>query len=737
MAVVLCGAATAQAPTAATAGSDLKTIRTRMVQTVLGSVSGKAAGEAARYAGTLRPDGSWPDIDYADQAPSAWKTETHLARTLSIARAWSDPSSAGRRDAVMKDAACRALDYWIDHDFQDPNWWHNQISVPRAVGETLLLLGSEAGEARIRKAATIMARSDWETLVGTRKVDWTGANLSDMAWNRVLRGLLESKPEMVAEAFRKAFEEVRIVPPGDDGIQADMSFHQHGPLIYDAGYGEVFVGDVVRFLTIADGTPFAATPQVRDLIIRYVLDGPQWMMRGVRWDYGVLGRGISRPERSAQGFLAPLDALAALPGPRQAELQAFAQRLRGGKAPALSGNRHYWDSDFMVHERPGWYASARGYSTRTMNTDGPHNGEGTKSHYIADGAFVLMRTGEEYTEIFPAWDWRKAPGTTVEQSDAPLDPLHPHRMGTTAFVGGASDGRYGLETMDLAHDGLTAAKSWFFFDDGCVCLGAGISDESTNDVATTIEQCLLRAPVVEARRTDPLKRDTQTTETSWVLHDGVGYVFPPNLTVHLDTRPKTGRWSDIGIGPSTPVTKDVFLLWLDHGKKPSGASYEYTVVPNATAEGLDARVRQNPVTVVSNSRDLQAVRHEVLGILEAAFRKPGTADFVDGLTIGVDQPCLLVARKTGDALSLAVSNPINKPLRVQVTVTPEGLDAKSRFIVFDLPDGPLAGSSVVKTMPLKGKASQNDESLPEQCSYRYSHPDGTPRLANRLMDGRH
>lgn len=680
----------------------MKTVRSRMERSVIGSVTARQAADARRYASDLRPDGSWPDVDYTDKAGSDWKTETHLTRTLEIAGAWADPFSPARRDAVLKDAACRALDYWLEHDFQNPNWWHNQISVPRAVGETLLLLGSEAGETRIRKAATIMARSDWETLVGTRKVDWTGANLSDMAWNRVLRGLVQGNSGMVAEAFSKAFAEVRIVPPGDDGIQADMSFHQHGPLIYDAGYGEVFVRDVVQFLTIADGTAFAAPPATRDLIVRYVLDGPQWMMRGVRWDYGVIGRAISRRERSAQGYLTPLDALAALPGPRQAELQAFAQRLRGEKATALLGNRHYWDSDFMVHERPGWYASARGYSTRTMNTDGPHNGEGTKSHYIADGAFVLMRTGEEYTEIFPAWDWRKAPGTTVEQSDAPLDPLHPHRMGTTSFVGGASDGRYGLETMDLAHDGLTAAKSWFFFDDECVCLGAGITDQSENPVGTTLEQCLLRAPVVQAGRTEPLQRDAQTSDARWILHDGVGYVFPSDTTVHLDMRTKTGRWSDIGTGSKAPLTRDVFLLWLDHGKKPSGVSYEYTVVPNATAKDLDARVRQNPMTVVSNTRNLQAVRHDKLGILEAAFRKPGTAAFVEGLTIGVDQPCALVARKTGDAVSLAVSNPVNKPLRVQVMLTPGGLDAKSWIIVFDLPDGRLAGSSVVKTVAVTG-----------------------------------
>jgi len=37
-----------------------------------------------------------------------------------------------------------------------------------------------------------------------------------------------------------------------------------------------------------------------------------------------------------------------------------------------------------------------------------------------------------------------------------------------------SDGSYGLAACDFERDGLTARKSWFFFDDEIVCLGAGI-----------------------------------------------------------------------------------------------------------------------------------------------------------------------------------------------------------------------------------------------------------------------
>lgn len=71
------------------------------------------------------------------------------------------------------------------------------------------------------------------------------------------------------------------------------------------------------------------------------------------------------------------------------DLQRLADRWRDTLLPgihdsALVGNRHYWKSDFMVHHRRGWYASARMHSTRVDNTDSCCTNENRKSHLIAD-----------------------------------------------------------------------------------------------------------------------------------------------------------------------------------------------------------------------------------------------------------------------------------------------------------------------------------------------------------------
>ena len=75
----------------------------------------------------------------------------------------------------------------------------------------------------------------------------------------------------------------------------------------------------------------------------------------------------------------------------------------------------------MTHSRPGYFMSTRMYSTRNYNTDGYINGEGKRSHHIADGCTFIFRDGEEYFNIFGVWDWYRIPGTTVEYGTS-LDP---------------------------------------------------------------------------------------------------------------------------------------------------------------------------------------------------------------------------------------------------------------------------------------------------------------------------
>jgi chondroitin AC lyase len=226
--------------------------------------------------------------------------------------------------------------------------------------------------------------------------------------------------------------------------------------------------------------------------------------------------------------------------------------------------------------------------------------------------------------------------------------------------------------MDLARGKLRARKAWFFFDDGYLALGAGITCDSDNPVATSVNQCRLSG----GADSDVARRD------DWLHHGGVGYVFADAPRVKLTTGLQTGDWADIG-AQSGRVAERVFNLWLDHGPRPNDASYVYSVYPAATAEHTAQRAAKPEFVVIANTSKQQAVFHERLNTLAVAFWEPGAVDFADGRKVEVDRPCALIIR-VGKCF---ISNPANEAAVVNVR-----LDGKN-FPV-ELPGGDRAGSSV-------------------------------------------
>src|SRR4051812_16894756 len=68
--------------------------------------------DALRFASSLSAAGAWPDIDYADQAPSAWKTGQHLNRMLVMAKACYIARRQTDPDPNLTASTRLALTYW-------------------------------------------------------------------------------------------------------------------------------------------------------------------------------------------------------------------------------------------------------------------------------------------------------------------------------------------------------------------------------------------------------------------------------------------------------------------------------------------------------------------------------------------------------------------------------------------------------------------------------------------------
>ena len=666
--------------------ADMRTVKEQMLAPLLEQPDIHRAG---RLRASLLPDGSWPDVDYADQDRAVWKTPRHLGNLLILSRAYKASTSDLRDDSDLRRAIFSALDYWLGHDFTNPNWWYNQIGVPGTLSQILLLLDEELSSDQRQKGLEILSRAE---------LSMTGQNLVWVADISARRGLLENDPDLVDASFQRIAAEIRMTM--EEGIQPDYSFHQHGACLYSHGYGAGFASDCSRIAALLADTRFAFADERIDLLSRLILDGHQWFTRGIYQDFGAIGREISRSNHTARYLRRVVDNMLALPSGRKEEFDGLAARLRDEDAPPLVGNRHFWRADIMTHHRPSYYASARMHTDRLFNTDLPCNEEGLKSHHIADGATCILRSGREYHDIYPVWDWQRIPGTTVELTPGLVGEVR--RRGSTSFGGGVSDGRYGLAAFDFERDGLTARKFWAFFDDEFVCLGTGISSSSENLIVTTVNQCHLQGEVAASTGMLPSGRHV-LENPAWVHHDGVAYLFPEPAAIHLHNETRRGSWWEINHSASKEeIARDLFTLWIDHGAGSQNGTYAYIVAPDMPLSALE-KGRTPPITILANSPDLQAAHHSELGIIGVVFYRPGDLEIEPGWKIGVDKPCLLLMRRTEEELTLSLSNPENRQLDVVVEISQrlagddvEGTDGNSQ-VRFVLPDGMHAGQSVSRT----------------------------------------
>ncbi len=677
----------------------------------------------------MRADGSWADIDYADRNQSSWRSCLHFdLHLLPMALAYAGSESPLLHDPALGRAIDAATRFWLGARLANPNWWWNQIGLPVRLGDLLVLTGEVIPDELRRACAPHFTPPDWDD----RKA-WTGQNTLWVCLNQVKYACTTLNSSLLQAAFARAWDEVKIAADGEEGIQPDFSFHQHGQCLYSGGYGLQFAEDMAGLVMLADDTASALPKAKAALFANLLLEGHCWMVRGMTFDYSACGRSITRPGHDAGALRAACRLLGNGTMARREELAACEAAWRSGGSAVL-GNRHFWKADYMTHHRPGFFASVRMLSSRMENTDimcYDYPGEGRTSHHLADGALFIMRDGGEYRDIFAAWDWRMIPGITVEYGTETLDYRAVRRRGVRRFVGGVSDGAVGLAAMDFERDALSAHKAWCFLDDAIVCLGAGIASSTEKSVRTCVNQCHLRGDVWLAqgpvvRRLDPGRHDLQGPCAVW--HDGVGYYFPESAPVCLVNGPRSGRWSDSGVDSKEEVTLDVFTVWLEHGVGPRAESYRYWICPDVGPADFAGRLAAPPVQHLTNTLRLQAAWDPAAGLLQAAFYEAGAcaidlepirkpfchkersrfrlrpfdgaqgrpareaaplpeeADRLSGRLLGhfvsVDRPCLILVRVTATEAVVSVANPENQPGTVTIECALPGFPRHTATVAF-------------------------------------------------------
>jgi chondroitin AC lyase len=645
--------------------------------------------QAVDWLALQRKDGSWPDIDYTDRSDGRWKPTVHMDRVRIIAVAYARPGHALYRSTAAQAAVISALGAWFERKPTSTNWWHNTIGPQLALMPVLVLMAGVLPPDVKREAVAMLHDPQM-----VPKGQATGQNLVWYATQQLVRGAVLGDADDMARASRQLQAEVVI--GAREGIQADHSFHQHGAQLYTGGYGLGFLMDSVRMAGLLRDTPWAYKPVRLDLLAAFALDGVRPLVRG-RWlDWSARGREFTRVQQRQsrpQAVLPSVRALAGLGGPRREELAAFAAYIeQGGSGPPVPGNRHFWRSDFMVHQAPRGYASVRMMSARTVGTESG-NGENLRGYWLPFGTTYLLRRGDEYDGLPPVWDWSRLPGVTAPAEVPSFSGLQ--RDGEV-FVGGVSDGNAGLAAMVFKRVDTTARKAWFFHGDLMVALGCDIRSQRPAAVATTINQTrwttdvATNAGVLKGPGTPALAPDVD-----WVWHDGITYVLPGRSAARLKLHEAQGNGRAINaeLG-GDEVRAKVFALTLEHGVQPAGAEYVYGVWMGADTP--DAAHRHPRATVLANTALQQSVRHDGGAVVQAVLYQPGSLALDAMHVLDIDQPCLVQATRPGKGWRVTVSDPTQKLGRLTLVLR-RGGEERSRAVA-TLPGALSAGSSVAVEM---------------------------------------
>jgi chondroitin AC lyase len=621
-----------------------------------------------RFAAELRTDGSWGDVDYHDQRRDLWNTAIHLQRTLAMADLYATERQRGTIEPDLETATLSAAHYWISHDFRNPNWWQNEIGVPGNM-VTILLMIQDRMSAGDRAAG--------EKIVERATISRTGQNRVWLAGIVFRRALLDGDLALARRARDTILDELKVTP--SEGLQVDYSFHQHGPQQQMGNYGLAYATCMAAWARIWQGTALAMPEEKMALLRGFLLHGEAAVTVNGTMDISACDRQLSQNSPMAKGrtVMELLEEMALVDNAHALEYRRAAQQdsqpVGCGPATAAGGMMNWsaFRSDMMVHRRPGFYASVKLCSRRVIGGEAV-NAENLEGRYLADGATFLYETSKEYTDIFPVWDWRRVPGVTCMTTGTTLAPAG--RMDTD-FAGGVSDGAYGAAGVDYRRDGVSARKGWFFLDGGVVCLGAGITG---NGVRTSVDQRLSAGETITSQ--GPLGPGVRLCKgVTWVLHGSAGYVFPQPRDVWAGTQEQTGSWKKIyASGPGTPITRQIFSIWLDDASEPG--SYAYTLVPSATAAKLQAYAASPRLEILSNTPEAQAVRDKAAGVTEALFYQGGE---IPALSMSADAPCAVILR--GGAVYIA--DPTQKQHEVTLTI-----NGKAASVT--LPQGILAGSTV-------------------------------------------
>ena len=693
--------------------SDFATIKTRLKDYFLtldtiddgSKVETCYVSKAKDYLDLIQEDGAFGDVDYKATSSAAngtaWSPYLALDRLQAITVAYHKEGNALYHDEEVINKLNKAIVYWGKMNPSSSNWWENQIGVQLRFSRIALFMESIVS----KDAMDIMLN---KLLEKTPVKYGTGQNNLWFDQNYVYYAIITENgtKHTNSTGFKKLdlkelvddYLSYCLVVQTDDNtaeaVQVDNSFYMHGRQFYSNGYGMSMFRDMSFWIYMLRETSYAFEQDVIDLMADYMIDGTSWTIRG---DIMELYLGY-RPydydvgyDNCAAEYIDPLKRMIESDPDRADEYQAILDNIQGkNTVNGKNGNYYMWRSGYASHMRDGYGVNIKMDSNQIIGGEwrgswsGYDKDGGQLIYWTSSAASTITVDGDEYTNVYPTYDWAHCPGTTTAARIV-QDYANAGRFtnGTEHTIG-VSNGKYGNTAYDMNKKGTQVKKGYFFFDDEFVALGSGINSTEGVNIHTTLNQCEAEDVNVGGQSVAEGTKE-QIYNTNWLYNGKVGYVFLENTDVVVSNSVQTNNPSlwDEAKKNETPAT---FTAYLDHGLKPSNDSYAYIVVPNTTAGAVSQYAGNTPVTVIANNEKVQAVRHDGLKQTQINFYQAGSLEYKDGYIITVNQPCSIIIDESEDTRKISVAvNDTAANQTVNVNLNYDNQETQTTFVSGALP----------------------------------------------------
>lgn len=532
------------------------------------------------------------------------------------------------------------------------------------------------------------------------------------AWNTIIPGRLmaimlrDDSPELVRDmqSFTRWMDAVMQPSVGTmGGFKPDGSGFHHGMLY--AGYMNGGYGGLGEVLNYVGNTHFNLSEEARNnfkkaLFVHSGYANLRSLANSVCGRHPInqkLGTGAINAFAYLAKATDPIDEECAAEYMRLTEYKEDLyrelrnQRIRAASAP--SGNVSLNYGALNLHRREDWLVATKGFNNIVTGTE-IYTSNNRYGRYQSYGTIQILASSSPIDAansgfVLEGWDWNRFPGATTIH--LPYDLLNysggslNERSKNSEFAGACSldgNGVFGmlLDENDYTNytDDFIARKSVFFFDNQIICLGSNINNSNSQyNTETTLFQTALNNTSESFLFEDqsismfPYANNLEISEPVMLMDTkGNGYYLPSG-TLHIskDTQEsRDNKSKSVNYG-------DFATAWIDHGKAPVDANYEYAMLIQTNSTAL-SQFKNN---MASSNKPYEVIRKDdVAHIVDhsgtsytgyVVFKADNNISLA--LVKGSSYPCIIVAKDSGDGeVKVAFADPsINMEVPTKLTGT--------------------------------------------------------------------